>query len=520
MATIGKKLWQKLSAACEDSREDKAAGQKLFKEFTRHGYIHLSPAEKVILSSGAVFDFYRRLSLVRTASSPVVRRRDDRWLRDGDFQFINLQEYGSFFRVLMDIPRLRNDCLIFYPATDCDSSRPLHPRSHSQLDRNLSDPFLDSLGLTLEQQFRLLVAAAHLCGKKAGYYLSPLIDPVSAVIYRKPEFFLWKTISGRSVDKATLIAEVNTLVQTEYERSGVYDYGRLKEQAASADLAVSDTDAEDGAVCFDFDETGALSYFSRIFGGLQMQFALDFVYLALPHDFSDDLIQRVYSAIKEAEGCKRFTGYALELSEKQNYPEEPTEPVVLTNREKDRFPLDEESIHTWFHQLGNLFEKNKGRHVPVTQGILLAKSKNTDDSDLLRSLFLSRFSGVTLFRRPLVLQRDLTEMQNRMEDIFQRYRVVLEKGELLRVVADETFAWWIINEKGRLLIPVMALNNPENKKPGKVKIDYSSITGKNGILSVVDYDFSSSQGSLFLSADSTLTVTDLKPGSVRLFSLQ
>lgn len=273
-------------------------------------------------------------------------------------------------------------------------------------------------------------------------------------------------------------------------------------------------------MCFDFDETGALSYFSRIFGGLQMQFALDFVYLALPHDFSNDLVQRVYSAIKEAEGCKRFTGYALELSEKQNYPEEPTEPVVLTNREKDRFPLDEESIHTWFHQLGNLFEKNKGRHVPVTQGILLAKNKNTDDSDLLRSLFLSRFSGVTLFRRPLVLQRDLTEMQNRMEDIFQRYRVVLEKGELLRVVADETFAWWIINEKGRLLIPIMALNNPENKKPGKVKIDYSSITGKNGILSVVDYDFSSSQGSLFLSADSTLTVTDLKPGSVRLFSLQ
>lgn len=520
MATIGKKLWQKLAAACEDSRDDKATGQKLFKEFTRHGYIHLSSAEKVTLSPGAVFDFYRRLSLIRTASSPVVRRRDDRWLREGDFQFIKLQEYGSFFRVLMDIPRLRNDCLIFYPATDCDPSRPLHPRSHSQLNRRLSDPFLDSLGLTLEQQFSLLVAAAHLCGKKAGYYLSPLIDPVSAVIYRKPDLFSWKTVSGRSMDKATLLAEVNALVHNEYERSGVYNYPRLRELAASADIAVVDTDAEGNAVCFDFTEEGALEYFSRIFGGLQLQFSLDFVYLALPQNFSDEEIQKVYRAIKEAEGCKRYTGYALELSEKQNYPEEPTEPVVLTNREKDRFPLDEESIHTWFHQLGNLYEKNKGRRIPVTQGVLLAKGEARNDSEIMRSLFLSRFSGVTLFRRPLVLQRDLTEMQNRMEDIYQRYRVVLEKGELLRVVADETYAWWIISEKGRLLIPVMALNNPENKDPGKVKIDYSSITGRNGILSVVDYDFSTSQGSLFLSADSILSIDDLKPGAVRLFSLQ
>ncbi|MDC7235939.1 MAG: hypothetical protein PQJ58_22135, partial [Spirochaetales bacterium] len=196
MTTIGKTLWQRLAAACTESKEDKAEGQKLFKEFTRQGYIDLTPAEKVTVPAGTVFDFYRRLSLIRTASSPVVRRRDDRWLRDGDFQFIRVQEYGSFYRVLMEIPRLRHDCLIFYPVTDCDSTRPLHPRSHSQLDRHLSDPFLDGLGLTTEQQFRLLVAAAHLCGKKAGYYLSPLIDPVSAVIYRKPEFFSWKKPSG------------------------------------------------------------------------------------------------------------------------------------------------------------------------------------------------------------------------------------------------------------------------------------------------------------------------------------
>ncbi len=516
MALPGKKVWQKLADISEESRKDKDAGQKLFKEYGRQGYINLSDAERVTLSAGAVCDFYRRLSLIRSSSSPVVRRRDDRWLREGDFQFIDLREYGSFFRVMSEIPRFRSDCLVFLPVTDADTGRPLHPRSHSQLDRRLSDPFLESLGFTLEQQFQLLISAVHLCGKKAGYYLSPLIDPVSAVIYRKPEFFSWQ--SGTVLEKERMVAGVNKLVADEFQRSGRYDYSHLKDLIGDAGLRpVAD---ERGSVCFDFSDEGALQYFSRIFCGLQTQFFLDFVYLALPKEFSDPLIEKVYSALRESGGCKRYTGFALELSERQKYPEVPNEPVLLTNREKDRFPLNEEFIHTWFHQLGNLQEKNKGRRIAVTQGVLLPGSRNPAEADMIRGLFLSRFSGVRLFRRPLVLQENMTALQNRIEDIYQRYRAVLEKGELLQVVADESFAWWIIREKGRLLIPVMALNTEGGKKPGTVRIDYSAVTGRNQILSVLDYDFTSSQGSLFLSGDNSITITDLKSGTVRLLSLQ
>ncbi|MDA3957173.1 hypothetical protein [Oceanispirochaeta sp.] len=517
MATTGKSLWQKLSAVSSENPEDKAYGKKLFREFTQHGYIQISPAQRITISAAAVIDFYRRLSLIRSSSSPVGRRRDDRWLRNGDFQILDVRDYGSFFRLLMELPRLRTDSIVFNPVTECDKSRPLHPKSHSHIDNRYSDPFLDSCGLSLEDQFRLLLSAAHLCGKKTGYFLSPLIDPASAVIYRKPEFFTWTSLSGREEKKEVLIQGIQRLVQAEFERSGCYDYSRLKTLAAKNDLAV--VEEPGGSVCFDFTEEGGLVYFSGIFPGLQSRFPLDFVYLALPSALSDEKIQTLYKVLRVKGACKRYTGWVLELSEQRNPPSDPVEPVVLVNQGKDRFEMDEESIHSWFHGLGNLHEKNKGRIYPVTQGVFLSRDHGSS-KDLLRSLFLSRFSTVSLFRRPLILQGDMAEIQNRMEDIYQRYEVVLDKGHLLRVVADESFAWWIIREKGRLLIPLMALDNPEGKNPGTIKIDYSLITGKNRILSVVDSDFSSAQGSLFLSADHSLTITDLKPGSFRLFSLQ
>ncbi|QEN09208.1 hypothetical protein EXM22_14920 [Oceanispirochaeta crateris] len=518
MATIGKSLWQRLSAGSSLTPEDKAVGKNLFREFTQHGYLQITPAQRITISAGAVIDFYRRLSLIRSTSSPVGRRKDDRWLRNGDFQFLNVQDYGSFFRMFMELPRLRTDSVIFNPVTECDRSRTLYPRSHSHLDKSYSDPFLDSLGLTLDDQFNLLLCAAHLCGKKTGYTLSPLIDSVSAVVYRKPEFFNWDSLDGRDEPKEVLVRAITTLVQDQFEKSGTYDYALLETLAFQNHIAVRKEAS--GAVCFDFEEEGALAYFSGIFPGLQSRFPLDFAYLMIPPDLSDKHIHTLYKALRTSGGCKRYTGWVLDLPVDKTPPVEPVEPVVLVHQGKDRFDMDEEFIHTWFHRLGNLQEKNKKRSYPVSLGIPLSRDKEHSSMDLLSQLFFSRFSSVSLFRRPLVQKGDLTEIQNRMEDIYQRYKVVLEKGQLLRVVADETFAWWIIREKGRLLIPLLALKNPDGKRPGVVKIDYSLITGRSRILSVVDYDFSSAQGSLFLSADHSLTVVDLKPGSFRLFSLQ
>ncbi len=510
-----KTLWQKLSGTLEVSREDRSRGQKLFREFTHQGSLRITPVQRIALSPGAVVDFYRRLSLVRTPAGPVVRKQNDRWLRDVDFQFVDLKDYGTFFRVLMDLPRFRADSIIFLPLTEGEN--PLYPRSHSQLNRLYSDPFLESCGCSPEDQFRLLVEAVHLCGKTAGYYMSPLIDPSSAVIYRKPEFFSWKSEIDPASNRSTLVQQVNELVKREFDLTGGYDYSHLKNALRREGLYIEEGDKP---VSFDFSDEGAMGYFSRIFIALQSGYGLDFFYLDFPEQMNDSLVSRIYKALRTERGCKRSTGWVAALHKSHNPPPDPREPVVLIHDKRGGISLDEASIHDWFHQLGRLFEKNRGLKIPVTQGVLPGKPGEVGENEFLRRLFLARFSGVKLFRRALFFRGDVCAQSNRMEDVYHRYKALLEGGRLLQVVADENYAWWIISDRGRLLIPLMALDSPDGKKPGPVRIDYSSITGRNKILSVVDYDFSSSKGSLFLSADNSLVISDLKPGSFRLFSLQ
>ena len=510
-----KTLWQKAYGTLDVSREDKSKGQKLFREFTHQGSLRISPVERIALSPGAVVDFYRRLSLVRTPTGPFIRKQDDRWLKDADFQFVDLNDYGTFFRVLMDLPRFRADSIIFMPLTEGDN--PLAPKSHSHLNRRYSDPFLESCGFGPEDQLRLLVEAVHLCGKTAGYFMTPMIDPASAVIYRKPEFFSWKSEIEPGLSRDELVGKVNTVVQREYELTGSYDYEHLKSVLRSEGLYTEDGDRP---VSFDFTNEGAMSYFSRIFLSLQNGYTFDFFYLDFPENMDDSLVAHIYKTLRTGSDCKRFTGWAVELHSDRNPPTDPREPVVLVHEKRDTISLDEASIHDWFHQLGRLFEKNRGLNIPVTQGVHLGELKDVGESEFLRRLFLARFSGVKLFRRSLFFKGDVCSLSNRMEDVYHRYKALLENGRLLQVVADEDYAWWIISDRGRLLIPLMALDTVDGKKPGSVRIDYSSITGKNKILSVVDYDFSSAKGSLFLSADNSLVVNDLKPGSFRLFSLQ
>lgn len=510
-----KTLWQKVYGNLDISREDRSGGQKLFREFTHQGSLRITPAQRIALSPGAVVDFYRRLSLVRTPSGPVIRKQDDRWLRSMDFQFVDMRDYGTYFRVLMDLPRFRADGIIFLPLTEGES--PFYSRSHSQLNRRYSDPYLESRGFGPEDQLRLLVEAVHLCGKTAGYYMSPLIDSVSAVIYRKPEFFAWRSVTEPELGRDRMLEKVNAVVRKEFELTGGYDYVHLKTALRREGLY---TEEGDRPVGFDFDDEGALNYFSRIFLSLQGSYGFDFFYLDFPEEMEDGLVARVYRSLRKDSGCKRYTGWAVALHSDRSPPSEPREPVVLVHEKRENISLDEASIHDWFHQLGRLFEKNRGLRIPVTQGVRLGDVKDVGEAEFLRRLFLARFSGVKLFRRSLVFEGDVCAISNRMEDVYHRYKALLEGGRLLQVVADEGYAWWIISDRGRLLIPLLALDTGDGKKPGPVRIDYSSITGRNKILSVVDYDFSSSKGSLFLSADNSLVVSDLKPGTFRLFSLQ
>ncbi|OQY32705.1 MAG: hypothetical protein B6241_10255 [Spirochaetaceae bacterium 4572_59] len=528
MVASGKTLWQRLSIVHPSLEEDTAEGQRLFREYTHRGYLEKTTPGIADISRGTLVDFFRRLSLLRSSSSPVCRRRDARWMSRSDFQFYQIRDAGSFIQAAWELPFLRTDAIILLPVTRIQESYPLYPVSHSMLDPDLSDPNLEINGFSLEDQFRLFLAAAHLSGLKVGYFLSPLIAPESAVIYRRPEFFLWQKYGRDSENQLSLQKEVSAISNEEYLQTGEYNYSVLHRRVSDAALKARSPLQKDDTVCFNLENGDCREYFADIFLNLQSRYTLDFIFLSLPAGMSsEDAAQTVHLVQNPAKGSlKKYTGWIVDhpvLEYERDFQE-------ITNlfscRRNAGLPLREDCFHNWFHTLGDLFEINKGKLITYSRTVYLSPD-DLELANVLRVYYMTRFSGVARYRRPLLIDDsflknpDFRTVQNRIEDVYTRYTDVFEKGNLMKVIADESYAWWIVRERGRILISLITLDqgtDPETVPD--IRIDYSEYVNDNKIFTVVEYDFTSVQGSLYLSADNSLLIENLKPGSFRLFSLQ
>ena len=474
MAVSGKKLWQRLSAVYPLSESEKSEGLRLFKEYTHSGYLDEEVFTLTEISNCGVIDFFRRLSLLRTASSPVCRRRDARWMGESNFQFFQLRDAGSFFQALRILPYLRIDGLVLLPVTQIQEEFPLYPVSHSLLDKNLSDPLLESAGFSPEDQFHLFLAAAHLTGLKVGYYLSPLVAPDSAVIYRKPEFFLWLKNGRIPDDQEALLKEVRRITAEEFEKTGQYDYSRIRERVNASSYAASTTGSMEDTPCFNLENPICREYFADIFLNLQGRYSLDFIFLSLPEGMNpteaEETVLLVQSPGKGV--LKKYTGWIVEYPESEEDQRFQEITNLLSSPSSSPGILDEHAFHDWFHTLGRLFDINSKKKIPFSRTVLFP-SNFGDPASVLRYYFLTRFSGLRGYRRPLLLgnsylkDRKFGEIQNRIEDVYTRYTSVFTKGRLLKVVADESFAWWIIRERNRILISLISLDGPVGLKPGK-----------------------------------------------------
>ena len=449
-------------------------------------------------------------------------------MSSSDFQFYQIREAGSFFRAVMDLPFLRTDAIVLLPVTKIQEDFPLYPVSHSLLDPGLADPVLEECGFSLEDQFRLFLAAAHLSGLKTGYFLSPLIAPDSAVIFRKPEFFHWLKYGRDPESQEELIEQVRSITAEEFSLSGQYDYSRIRERVNSSSLTAASVPREEDTVFFNIENGECREYFADIFLNLQLRYSLDFIYLSLPDGMEKDAAGKTVHLVQNPGrgALKKYTGWIVDHPNPEYEADFQEITNLFSSRTAGDLPLQEESFHNWFHKLGELFEINRERRVPYSRTVPLS-GKYLSRNDALRLYFLTRFSGIALYRRPLLIDTeflrdpDFRTVQNRIEDVYTRYLDVLEKGKLLKVVADENYAWWIIRERSRILISLISLNqNYKNAKRERIRIDYSEFVSRSKILTVVEYDFSSSQGSLYLSADNSLSVNDLETARFRLFSLQ
>lgn len=302
-----KDLWKKLYKKISLSYGAKETGRLLFVEYTKKGYLtDLTPLDNL----DVLIDFYKRLTLVRPMGSPINRRHDDRWMGGADIQYFSVAQSGSFVTALKDILLCRVDSLILLPVTEHKEQYPLYPLSHSLIDQKLGDERLLEWGFSIQDQFNLFLGALHLCQIRVGYYLSPLVCDEAAVLYRRPDLFLW-------CDQKTQQPLFSDIVKGEIDQIvsqvGSYHYPQLKEQLRQRGMMPvaleHSNEMTRGLALFDLYNDDTQLYFSNVFVNLQGQFPLDFYYMDYPDALNSTYIERgTLSLITQAQrALKRYT---------------------------------------------------------------------------------------------------------------------------------------------------------------------------------------------------------------------
>lgn len=190
-------LWKKVCRLVPPDQEERAESLKLIKEYEKNGYLKRLNRELLDMPLPVCADFFRRLSLLHSPSSPVSRRRDSRWMSQLDVSSFHISAAstgigrGNFIQAAQMLPGLRCTGLLLAPFTETEFNAPNRLLSHSRIDAGLLHPELLKLGLTPEEQLACFVQAAHLCGMVLGFDLSCHLSRDSEALYRRPDMFRW-----------------------------------------------------------------------------------------------------------------------------------------------------------------------------------------------------------------------------------------------------------------------------------------------------------------------------------------
>ncbi|MDA3812309.1 MAG: hypothetical protein PF518_18475 [Spirochaetaceae bacterium] len=283
---------------------------------------------------------------------------------------------------------------------------------------------------------------------------------------------------------------------------------------------------------------GTLDYYSSLYIKWRDNFSFDFIKF---HgiDFADDEKMRkadsptldlIKKVIKKTTGKISHTGIIGSLS---SNPEQ----MMISGFNSvfyhdSSFTLDRSFMERNFNLYTYLLDINRKKRKQLS--IALHGGDVGSGSDMMlenscRRLFISRFISCFDGFRPKyevwdnsLTKRNLSDLPlyNKIEDIYTRYRDILRKGKIIKHYSDEQIAWWIVLHGSNLIIPVVSLDNNEESVPDELVIDYSGIINSSRILSVLDYDFTSSAGNLFLCGDEKIYIEDLVYKKFRLFSVQ
>lgn len=562
--------WKDLSRLFPPSPDESEKARALFISYEKNGYIRRDFLSPAAVGKGVIIDFYHRLSLMRSAESPVRRKKKSDWIEDRDFARLNHRvlpfiDSFPFFAQLSILPSIRAGSLVLSPFTANRKGELNTVDSHSLISSDYCDPGLLEAGLTREDQFHLFIDAVHLLGKCVGYTLDYRMDRFAVAVLRRPELFRW--IDRKSdllyremlteANQRIITARVKSLTENFLKSlDGTptdVDYDRLRTLITSEGLwtVPSCLDGSEQLPFFRDDPYGGLPGFSggednltsfKLHlaenpseslrpGRIPNEEAVNYyssLYIKWRDSFSFDFIK--FGSIDNIEDESKRKADAPDLAMVDKVIQRTISRISHTGIVGSSGGNFDRLSGTGFNVLllgdGNravdrqvvsdLFALQNRR-----RSLAVALSCGDRESDILRRIFLSRFLGIG---EKGSLKYEISpvdsELYHTLENVYIRYGSVMKKGEIVKTYADDRIAWWIVRSGGNLLIPLISLENPPMSVPEKVIIDYGEFNQSRSFPSVLEYRFNTSSGDLYLCGDEKILCEDLKYRQFRLYSVQ
>lgn len=570
--------WKDLSRLFPADPEETEKGRTLFISYEKNGYLDgglLSPRS---CSKPVIIDFFYRLSLIRSSESPILRKKKNSWMHGRDFAYLNhrslphIEEFPLFAQLSI-LPSMRVSAIIFAPFTSNRKKEINTVDSHSVICDDFCDDELLNKNISKEVQFHLLIEAVHLLGKCVGYSLDYRVDRFAVPVLRRPDLFNWidvkSTVSYEDMlsdlYQKELVGKINSIVRSFLDElpSGPdeKDYERLRKKLKeegywTVPSCLNDSDRlprynpdESGPVpefhggdnnltSFKFYlnpsgavNSAALDYYSSLYIKWRDNFSFDFIKF---HgiDYADDekmrkadspSLEMIRKIIKKTMGRISHTGIIGSLCiNPENLLAAGVNAIFYHD---SSFAVDHSFMERNFSLNSLMIEINRKKRRQLS----IVLHGGLDPDSACRRIFVSRFLSCSDSYRPkyeiwdkrsggTVLSE--TPLYHMIENTYTRYRNIVRKGEIVRHFCDETIAWWIVRYGSNLLIPLVSLDNHAEQVPDEVIIDYSKIISSSRVLSVLEYDFTSSAGNLFLCGDDRIHCEILPYKSFRLFSVQ
>ncbi len=563
MDPLPRNVWKRLSRLFPADKAAAASAAELFREYESDGYLGRPAAEILTADLPVIVDFFRRVALMHSFESPILRRRDTRWMSEFDYTLVNIRAAGienrpgNFLRASFFLATLRTRGIILAPITKGASENLEILESHAHIREELADRSALEAGITPELQAAAFCEAAHLLSLALGYELDYHVDPLAAVVLNRPDLFFWTKDGEFTPDEAVqdeLREEVRSRVAAVRKTGVAMDrkvYSSALEMTGLAALPSTDGTSRTSlalrlAANGDIGEhrDTAVAYWGRVFDLWRDRYGFDFLLLKGTREFSDRSLARKAADAARKAGVRRNIGVAAEgkTFDVESFGVQGVD-LVFDDDAEEKADMD------WFGKTFALDEKlrrvNLGRKLRFS--VPLAVNPGEKESRPRRERahikrFVARFLGSGPSRRPLLETMGALEgawgyrgtieravsmgwlpdasdaaVGHSIEDVAGLYKDMIDGGERLDKHVSGRSAWWVIRSRRGLLIAVISVENEDLLPPEPMKIDYSSYLKEKETMTVLEYDFRGDRGLLHLSVDTFIDTGNIPYRGFRLY---